>query len=72
VDHGTPGGYHEGPHAGLGIVPIVVQAALTGAGAAMPPTVFEAVRPAPVAARARGIGPDRLSLTPASDADLET
>jgi hypothetical protein len=71
VDHGTPGGYHESPHAGLRIVPIAVQAALSGAGA-VPPTVSEAVRPAPVAARARGTGPDRLSLTPAPDADLET
>jgi hypothetical protein len=70
VDHGTPGGYHESPHAGLRLVPIVVQAALTGPGSAVPPTVAEAIRPA--AARARGTGNGRLSLTPAPDADLET
>jgi hypothetical protein len=72
VDHGAPGGYHESPHAGLGIVPIVVHAALTGPGSAVPPTVSEAVRPAPVTARARGTGRDRPPLTPAPDADLET
>jgi hypothetical protein len=72
VDHGTPGGYHVSPHAGLRIVPIVVQAALTGPGSAVPPTVAEGVRPAPVTARARGTRNDRLSLTPAPDADLET
>ena len=36
------------------------------------PTVAETVRPAPVAARARGTRNDRLSMTPAPDADLET
>jgi hypothetical protein len=58
------------PHAGLRIAPIVVRAALTGCAVA--PTVAETVRPAPVAARARGTGNDHLSMTPAPDADLET
>jgi hypothetical protein len=58
------------PHAGLRIASIVVRAALTGC--AVPPKVAETVRPAPVAARACGAGNDRLSMTPAPHADLET